>query len=297
MVSRQPFSQPMLRRRARRVPRAVRHMPRAVLGLALIASVAGPATRGAETMPRAAVEMRVESELFAAAAPTPVARSLTLFRDGVAWDFLELPAADGKGPMRLAEIVLHDPARSRVVVIDVGRNTKTQVETARLERLSVSLAAWARGEDDRLVRWAGGPDFAAGLTETDSTLELTGPRVRYAVSHLPADPRAAAVYRQFADTALLLRALLEPGGLPPFPRLALNRQLEAASAIPSEVTLEISSRRGSLGGRPDRFSCRHRVHPRLLAEDAARIDDAAARSAAARPVELAEFVDAGGATD
>ena len=35
-------------------------------------------------------DLRVESELFAAGGDEPVARSLTLFHNGVAWDFLEL---------------------------------------------------------------------------------------------------------------------------------------------------------------------------------------------------------------
>ncbi|MEY3203875.1 MAG: hypothetical protein RLZZ21_206, partial [Planctomycetota bacterium] len=38
--------------------------------------------------------MRVETELFAHGASEPASRSLTLFRDGIAWDFLELPARD-----------------------------------------------------------------------------------------------------------------------------------------------------------------------------------------------------------
>jgi hypothetical protein len=262
--------------------------------LAVAACVSAGGAVGAEpdAAPRDPV-MRVESELFGADGETPVARSLTLFRDGVAWDFLELPTGPGEA-MRLVEIVLHDPARDRVVVIDVVRTVKTQIEAVRLERLSVSLASWARGEDDRLVRWAGGPDFDADLTETETTLELSGPRVRYAVAHAPAPSKeAAAAYREFADTALLLRALLQPGGLPPFPRLALNRRLEAAEAIPCEVTLEIASRYASLGGRAEKLTCRHRLHPRLLAQDEAKIDDAAARSAAARPVALAAFVERG----
>lgn len=268
--------------------------------VAVAACAGGAAAPAAEPdgSPRDPV-MRVESELFAADGETPVARSLTLFRDGVAWDFLELPTGpDDTGDMRLVEIVLHDPARDRVVVIDVLRTMKTQVESVRLERLSVSLASWARGEDDRLVRWAGGPDFDADVIETETTLELSGPRVRYAVAHAPApSPEAAAAYREFADTAVLLRALLQPGGLPPFPRLALNRRLEAAEAIPCEVTLEIASRFASLGGRGEKLTCRHRLHPRLLGQDEAKIDDAAARSAAARPVSLAAFVERAAAAD
>ena len=236
-------------------------------------------------------QLRVESELFADGGDEPVAHSLTLFHEGVAWDFLELPDAAGKSAV-IAEIVLHDPARERVLVIDPARQVKTQVDLIRLERLSVSLAKWARTNDDRLVRWAGGPDFTAGFTEHDDRLELVGPRVKYAVAYEEAPCTEAAVtYRQFADTAILLKALMQPGGIPPFPRLAVNGRLEDAGAIPSEVMLEIDPRLSALGGRPERLRCVHKVHPRLLAGDLERIEDAKHHVAAAEPVDLATFVD------
>lgn len=249
--------------------------------------------------------MRVETEIFAAGGEKPVARSLTLFVDGIAWDFLELPrsaagqegsrAGDAADSMQLAELVLHDPARDRVIVVDPVRHVKTQVDAIQLERLSVSLATWARGADDKLVRWAGGPDFAEGLTEKEDTLELVGPRVRYAVAYAEAPtPEAAGTYRRFADTAILLKALLHPGGIPPFPRLALNRRLEAAKALPAEVTLEIEPRLTPLAGRADRLRSLHHPHPRLLAADMKRIEDAEAQVAAAESVTLAAFVDRSG---
>jgi hypothetical protein len=256
---------------------------------AAVGSGVARAEPGAEPRPLA---MRVESEIFAGGSE-PVARSLTLFRDGVAWDFLELRVAGkgrGESRLELAEIALHDPARERIVIIDPVRHVKTQVEAIRLERLSVSLTKWARGSDDRLVRWAGGPDFAADLTETDGTIELAGPRVRYAVAHTAApSPEAARAYRTFADSALLLKALVRPGGIPPFPRLALNRRLEAAGAIPSEVKLEVEPRLGALGGQTERLTCVHKVHPAILPADASRIEEAEAHMATAEAVDLAAF--------
>jgi len=265
---------------------------RVVAALCLaVAPACGAAGAAPETEPRP-LAMRVESEIFTGGS-TPVARSLTLFRDGVAWDFLELPAAPkarGEKRLELAEIALYDPARERIVIIDPARHVKTQVESIRLERLSVSLAKWARGSDDRLVRWAGGPDFAADLTESEDAIELAGPRVRYAVAHEAApSPEAAQAYRTFADSALLLKALVRPGGIPPFPRLALNRRLEAAGAIPSEVKLEIEPRLGALGGQTERLTCVHKVHPAILPADAARIEEAEAQVATAEQVDLAGF--------
>jgi hypothetical protein len=254
--------------------------------LAVAASAESPAEPRPFPLPCA---LRVESELFAASSDEPVARSLTLFHEGVAWDFLELP--DGDKVMRLAEIVLHDPARERIVVIDPVRELKTEIPLIRLERLSVSLARWAQASDDRLVRWAGGPDFGAAMQMSDGRLELAGPRVRYAVAHVEApSPEAADTYRRFADTAILLKALLQPGGIPPFPRMALNARLDEAALIPAEVTLEIDPRAGLLSGGTNRFRSVHRNHPRLLASDLVRLDEARQSVAAAERVGLASFM-------
>jgi hypothetical protein len=242
--------------------------------------------------------MRVETTLYDTD-DKPVAHALTVFHKGVAWDFLKLPPTNTSGKARkdtgatmtLVEIVLHDPARERVVVIDPVRGVKTEVATVRLDRLGASLAAWARQSDDRLVQWAGGPDFTEGFHEEQGAIELAGPRARYAVKHAVASsPDEARSYRRFADTAIMLKALLQPGGMPPFPRLAINRKLEEAGAIPTEVTLEIEPRGMSLSG-PLRFRGEHHAHPRVLADDLDRIAEGEAAMGAAVSVELAEFAD------
>ncbi|NDC53546.1 MAG: hypothetical protein EBZ74_04475 [Planctomycetia bacterium] len=231
--------------------------------------------------------MRVESEVFVDRAAEPVSRSLTLFRDGLAWDFL-----DGAAPDAAGEIVLHDPARERLVVIDPARNVKTVVEAVRLDRLAASLASWARRSDDRLVRWAGGADFAEALVEKERKVELAGPRARYEVAYDTApSPDAAERYGRFADAAILLRALLHPGGVPPFPRLALNRRIAAAGGIPTAVTLELDPRGGLVAGGPRVLRSVHKFHPRLLAADLDRLEDAEARVAVAEEVDLAAYAE------
>ena len=246
----------------------------------LLALLPAPGSPGAEPL-----QMRVESEIFVDHGDEPVAKSLTIFRDGFAWDFL-----DGKTPGESGEIVLHDPARERVVVIDTSRNVKTEIDSLRLERLSVSLAAWARRSDDRLIRWSGGPGFDEGSQEHDDSLELSGPRVRYVVGFAMApSAEAAETYRHFADTALLLKAMLHPGGIPPFPRLAINRRIAAAGGIPKSVTLEFDARGPLIGGRPRVLRSVHKVHPRLLSSDLERVEDAEARVAVAESVDLATY--------
>lgn len=255
---------------------------------AALLSFAAVASRGDE--PEAL--LRVESEVFVDGGKEPVARSLTLFRNGLAWDFLQRPSATGKDGDEITEIVLHDPARERAVVVDPQRNLKTQIDSLRLERLSASLAAWARKSDDRLVQWAAGPDFGDGFREQDSKLELVGPRVRYEVEFAAATSTDEAQrYRKFADTAMLLKALLHPGGIPPFPRLAINRRVAALGGIPAAVTLEIDSKAALVGGRPQVLRSVHKVHPRFVGGDLERIEDAEAHIAVAEQVDLAAFME------
>ena len=252
----------------------------------------------------AAATLRVETDVFDGAAEAPLARSLTLFNREVAWDFLSVtdsaePQADAEADDGFTgEIILHDPARERVVLIDLGRNVRTTIDAIQLERLSVSLAAWARKSDDKLICWAGGPGFGEGVQEIDGGLELVGPRVRYRVETVAAPSGdLAARYRQFADTAVLLRALLHPGGVPPFPRLAINREVAAADCLPAEVILETDPR-GGLSGTPlasvmqRQLRSVHRIHPALRSDDLERIADAETRMAAAEEVDLATYTKA-----
>ena len=250
--------------------------------------------------------LRVETDVFADRDDAPIAHSLTLFSSQVAWDFLDTTPAEKKASDSESvhskafngEIVLHDPTRERVLLIDPLRQVKTSIDSIQLERLRISLAKWARTSDDKLLCWAGGPHFENGIQESPDTIELVGPRVQYRIETTDAPSQEiAGQYRQFADTAILLRALLHPGGIPPFPRLALNKQLASEAKLPTSVTLEIDSR-GSLvpsglSSMMQRHLCSvHRIHPALRADDLQRIADAEACMAIAEEVSLAEYTQA-----
>ena len=250
--------------------------------------------------------LRVETDVFADRDDVPIAHSLTLFSSQVAWDFLDTTPAEKKtsdsesedSKAFNGEIVLHDPTRERVLLIDPLRQVKTSIDSIQLERLRVSLSKWARTSDDKLLCWAGGPHFENGIQESLDAIELVGPRVQYRIETTDAPSQEiAGQYREFADTAILLRALLHPGGIPPFPRMALNKQIASKAKLPTSVTLEIDSR-GSLvpsglSSMMQRHLCSvHRIHPALRADDLQRIADAEACMAIAEEVSLAEYTQA-----
>lgn len=240
------------------------------------------------------ITLRVESEVFVDEAKEPASRSLTLMSGDATWDFL-MPPMDASrtddDAATFEEAILHDPVRERVVVLDPRLKLKTQIDSLRLERLSASLGKWARSADDKLIRWAGDADLAGGIVEHEGSIELKGPRVRYVVQYAEAPSAAAAqAYRHFADTAILLKALLHPGGLPPFPRLAINRRIEAAGGLPSEVRLEIGGALPMLGSAAETLRSVHKTMPQLTDADHRQIAAAAALMAVADEVDLADFV-------
>ena len=230
------------------------------------------------------LELRVETEIFSSSNDTPVAHSLTLFRNGITWDFLDT----GMGSNQ-EEIIVHDPNRERLVVLDTGLKIKTELNTIRLQRLDISLSAWAQKSSDPLMKWAGQHDYSDMLEVGEACIKLDGPRVHYDVTFTKNNnPKAVAIYRQFADTAILLKALMRPGGLPPFPRLAINRQIEKVCGIPSEVKLSISPKVPLVPGIQMRST--HKTHPQLIEGDISRIETASAQMSVAELIELDDFI-------
>jgi hypothetical protein len=273
----------------RTISRAVSLAPVVASVLLTVSTVAAVAADGDAVM-------RVESQVFKGSDEQAISRSLALFTDDVVWDLLELP--DAEGEMQLAEIVLHDPLRERTVLVDPRRGVKVEVDKLKLDRLRVSLATWARGAEDPIIRWAASSQVKEGIHHDDddeSTLVLTGPpgvtgpKVRYRVQYEKASSREAAErYQQFADVSLLLKALVHPGGLPPFPRMAINSRLVDERAIPSNVQLALSGELPlpvPLAG-DQVLRSEHHTHPQLLAEDRRRISEASVRVAEAASVSL-----------
>ena len=101
--------------------------------------------------------LRVETDVFADRKDVPIARSLTLFSGTVAWDFLDTTSFEKNSPDTKSshsevfdgEIILHDPTRERVLLIDPLRQVKTSIDTIQLERLRISLSKWARTTKDK----------------------------------------------------------------------------------------------------------------------------------------------------
>jgi hypothetical protein len=101
-------------------------------------------------------------------------------------------------------------------------------------------------------------------------------------------PQAAQQYREFCDWYARFNAMFNLGSTPPFPRLAVNKELAERGLVPTEVGLSIPTQ-PTLGVRGVTMRAEHKVSWRLLQRDLEKISQTANQLAAFKPVPLDQF--------
>jgi|688.fasta_scaffold00023_111 hypothetical protein len=219
---------------------------------------------------------RIETDVMQADQAKPSLQSVTLFHDGVAYDFSrDTPH----------QVTIVDGAANRVVLIDSQRQIQSRVnlqelqsfmDQVRAEMASSSLAAAL--EDAKLVQ----VDSAAGLITVgrDSIAYL-------AKMQHPENPDMAQQYAVFANATAQLNAWQYPGQNPPaFARLHLNQAISQQAAIPSEITRTVTS------GRGQKNVVRSRVHAtwRLTPEDQQQVEQFTKMLLAYPSIEIGQYM-------
>ncbi len=166
----------------------------------------------------------LETDIFVAQDNKPVYRTVTLFRDGTAYDI----------PRDNSFISVVDSHGNRMTLVDATRKVQTQVSLADLWRLT---------EDAKLSP----PEWLATIiTDAEKTsasekkISVGGTILRYDATLQAAPNQASAeAYAVFADALARLNASREPSAVP-FARLHLNKLISARTALPLEVTKVMS---------------------------------------------------------
>lgn len=167
---------------------------------------------------------RVETDVFVGEEPKPVQQTLTLFSSGVAYDF------SMDEPNR---VVMIDPLRNRIVLLDAEKKLQTQIEltqltalmdSARNQAIATELAVYVR--DAEQVEKSG-----------DGKTITVGKKILKYVSTLQdsKEPEFAKQYAEFADTSAMLNAW-QARNPPPFARLSLNREIANLEKLPEEIS-------------------------------------------------------------
>ena len=168
-------------------------------------------------------DFRVETDIYVESQKDPVIQTLTLFTDGVVYDFLQ-PSE--------SLITTFEPERGQFVLLDSQRRVKTTVTTEQILEFTAQLKAEAEeGRQQSLVD----PSFEHELDKATGWLVLSSDRLIYrAQGQIPKDPSAVQRYQQFADWYARLNAI-DPSNLPPSGRIELNKAIADQKWIPHEI--------------------------------------------------------------
>ncbi len=223
-------------------------------------------------------DFRVVNEVFVGNQKEPVNRSVTIFHEGAVYDFLADPQ----------EVVVFDPAKGRLVLLDLERRIRTELNTAEVEQFSQRLKQWASQQQDPLLRFLGAPEFSEQFDEVSGELILSSAWLTYRILLADApSPEACHQYRRFCDWMARLNTLLRASARPPFARLLANEAIARHEATPREVRLTIA--RAGLPLPRKVLRSEHRFYEDVVGPDLDRVVQAQQFMDIFKPVDFREY--------
>lgn len=171
----------------------------------------------------AATAFRVDTDVYAEGTKEPVKQTLTLFSEGVYYDF----AID-----QTQAVTVIDPLHGRIILLSPQGQKKTTLKTSELlTYLTQARQQVASTELATMLAAAAQVNFDPQqnkLRVGDETLYYEATLQR------PKDASMAAQYAEFADWSARLNAILPPK-FPPYLRLELNKQIAERELLPEAI--------------------------------------------------------------
>jgi uncharacterized protein YeeX (DUF496 family) len=232
-------------------------------------------------LPLSAQQFRIETALYHDNEQQPSSRNLTLFSDGVIYDF-QLSDEVQSGPL---EITIFDSRKRVFSVLDVQRQIQMHMDVAQLVKIVEGLRNdTAQNQDARFLVTA---DFSEEFNSIGNWVSLVSPEIEYrCTGQSPKDVAILPTYFEFLDYYTMLNAT-DPKRLPPFCRMRLNQTLEKYGWIPSEIQMII--RENSLFPQGLKATTKHTLIHHLSDLDRDRIAAAKNRWMTFEQVNLARY--------
>lgn len=171
----------------------------------------------------AATAFRVDTDVYAEGTKEPVKQTLTLFSEGVYYDF----AID-----ETQAVTVIDPLHGRIILLSPQRQKKTTLQTAQLLTYLTQARQQITGTELATMLSAAGQ---VHFDPQQNKLRVGDDTLYYeATLQVPKDSSMAAQYADFADWSARLNAILPPK-FPPYVRLELNRQIAERQLLPEAI--------------------------------------------------------------
>ncbi len=183
---------------------------------------------------------RIDTDIHFANEKEPSKQSLTLFSEGVYYDFSkDDPTA----------ITMIDPQRNRIILLDGKRNIQTTIDMTELSKYVESAKLQADSPDLKLLLRA---SEQVAFNDQTSTCTVGIKQISYvATTQKPPESTIAQQYADFANWSARLNAVYPPQR-PPYVRMRLNDELGNRGFLPAEI--EITTTHAS--GKPTTARCR-----------------------------------------
>jgi hypothetical protein len=206
-------------------------------------------------------QYRVETNVFRGAAQAPFVKTLTLFNDGVIYDF----------SLMGDEITVFDLNGDRFVLLNVNDKVKTTLTTYDV-LTAVSKNKAKTTDETAIFYFAANPKFETTADEPSLTIELNSEPLTYVVSGtIPQKKTFVRDYQSFADWSARLNSL--QSGLPPFARMEVNKQVADLGWAPESVELTMRKKNGFFPAKEAKYSTTHKYNWTLSNKDKQRIDE------------------------
>lgn len=170
------------------------------------------------------VAFRVETDIYFEDNKQPVMQTLTLFHEGVFYDF------DRVGQKSITVI---DPGGRRIILLDRDRNVQLRIGMD--EILAVEAQVQQQITPSEVQRLVPKPE-ATKVIPAAMTVVIVAEALEYHAKCMKPDQTSSLLqYAEFADWSARLNAFYSDRPLPPFARLMLNREIAKNGFFPSEI--------------------------------------------------------------
>jgi hypothetical protein len=205
-----------------------------------------------------AADFRVDNSVFVEGQSQPQSQGVTLFHEGLVYDFLSEPA----------EVIIFDKAHRRFILLDLSRHVRSEISTADVQTFVNRAQQRLSGHPNPHIKWLADPSFEESFDRDNSELTLKSPSITYQVRLQTTDAAVAAQYHEFSDWYAKLNHTLNPKSRPPFPRMMLDEAIDRHQGVAKEVHLT-----AALGAKdlPLKITSRHQLAVELDADDMNRV--------------------------
>ena len=224
-----------------------------------------------------AADFRVENSVFIEGQSQPQSQGVTIFHQGLVYDFLNDPA----------EVIVFDPAHRRFILLDTGRRVRSEISADDVQAVVNRVKQRLAGQPNPTSRWLVDPSFEESFDRENSELTLKGDPVTYRARLQATDAAMAAQYHEFSDCYTQLNLALNPSSRPPFPRMLLNEAIERRQGIAKEVHLVAAL---APGDPPLKVVSRHQLAAALGATDRNRVAEVRRYAESFTAVSLREYL-------